>query len=367
MVKVWYRWAGLCMAVPVMGAVVLPSLGYAHESRPAYVELTEQGPGLFDVRWRRPARGDRVLSLRLLLPDRCRDAGPRTSYRQAGSLLERWRVDCSEVGMAGQSIEIGGLPETLTDVLVRASLRDGSVVMQILRPATPRFRVQGAPSGWQVGRDYGRLGVEHILGGVDHLLFVLGLLLILRTRDEAGSDGGCAPDRSSRQEPRGGTHMAADTWRLVKTVTAFTVAHSITLGLATLGFVDVPQAPVEAAIALSILFLATELATRQEHEPGVTQRSPWVVAFLFGLLHGFGFAGALAEVGLPPGDIPLALVMFNLGVEAGQLLFIAGVLSLAWAGRTVLGALPCWAPRALSYGIGSIAAYWVIARMVAFW
>ena len=181
------------------------------------------------------------------------------------------------------------------------------------------------------------MGVKHILLGIDHLLFVLGLVLIVRS-----------------------------TPRLVKTITAFTLSHSITLALATLGFVHVPQAPVEAVIALSILFLASELARRNRGESGLTARRPWLVAFSFGLLHGFGFAGALSEVGLPETDIPLALLLFNLGVEAGQLLFVAAVLALLWCGRRLATSAPRWLQDAPAYAVGSLAAFWLIERVAAF-
>ena len=197
--------------------------------------------------------------------------------------------------------------------------------------------VQGAPSLWQVTSDYFALGVEHILGGIDHLLFVLCLLLIVKGK-----------------------------WLLVKTITAFTVAHSITLALATLGFVRVPQAPVEAVIALSILFLAVELVKQQQGKSDLAMRAPWIVAFIFGLLHGFGFAGALSEIGLPQADIPLALLMFNVGVEAGQLLFIVAVLLAIQLWKHVLNIEPPWLPRATAYVIGSVSAFWIISRVALF-
>ena len=326
-------WSSL-LAV-VIGAVV-PSAGLAHESRPAYLELTEQAPGMFDVLWRRPARGDRVLGLKVVLPDHCAAVGQRAFYRMPGSSLERWTVACGTTGLVGHRIEIGELETTLTDVLVRVTLNAGLTHTRILRPNASWFTVERAPSTREIVRDYCLLGIEHILGGIDHLLFVLGLLLLVRGR-----------------------------WRLVKTITAFTVAHSITLGAATLGLVRVPQAPVEAVIALSILFLATELAKRRVDHPGLTERYPWVVAFVFGLLHGFGFAGALAEVGLPQAEIPVALLMFNVGVEVGQLLFIGGVLAVGSVARYLVGWRPHWMPQALAYGIGSISAYWVLARIAA--
>jgi hydrogenase/urease accessory protein HupE len=189
----------------------------------------------------------------------------------------------------------------------------------------------------EVIRTYTLLGIGHILGGVDHLLFVLALLLLVR-----------------------------GIGRLVATVTAFTLAHSVTLAAATLGFVHVPPAPVEATIALSILFLASELARqRADGRADLTARFPWLVAFSFGLLHGFGFAGALSEVGVPQKAVPLALLFFNVGVEIGQLAFIAAVLAIGWSVRRAAIRAPAWWPRAAAYGIGSVAAFWVVQRTAA--
>jgi len=321
-----------------LAALLLSSTTWAHESRPAYLELTEQQPNAFDVTWRRPARGDLVLRLAPVFPSHCTDRGRRASYVESNASIERWQIDCGTGGLPGHTLYIQGLEETLTDVLVRVSFLNGATFSHILRGNAPAFTLRGEPSKTQVIRDYFILGVEHILGGVDHLLFVLCLLLIVDS-----------------------------VWRLIKTVTAFTVAHSITLGAATLGFVNVPQAPVEAVIALSILFLATELVRQQRGERDLAMRAPWLVAFTFGLLHGFGFAGALAEIGLPQTEIPLALLMFNVGVEAGQVIFIMSVLALIWASKRVIRAWPHWLPQVTAYGIGGISAYWVIDRVVGFW
>lgn len=334
--KKLFRALSFLVSVLVINAW-FPLAGVAHESRPAYLELTEREAGVFEIVWRRPARGDRVLALYPKLPPHCVPVGYKGTYVLPGSTLERWTVDCGKTGLAGHALYIDGLAATLTDVLVRIALTNGSSYSQILRPNAPAFTLKGVPSTWQVSGDYFLLGVEHILGGIDHLLFVLGLLLIVRGK-----------------------------WLLVKTVTAFTLAHSITLAMATLGFVHVPQAPVEAVIALSILFLATELAKKRDARKGLTERYPWIVALTFGLLHGFGFAGALSEVGLPQTDIPLALLMFNVGVEAGQLLFIGVVLIVLQLGKRFLERPVAWAPQAAAYGIGGISAFWVIQRVSGF-
>ena len=239
--------------------------------------------------------------------------------------------------MRGQTLRIAGLETTLTDTLVRMAFADGSTWVQRLTPQQPATVIPVLPGTWEVAGTYLGLGIEHILTGIDHLLFVLALLL-----------------------------LTTGTWRLLKTVTAFTVAHSITLALATLGLAHVPSKPVEAVIALSIVFVAAEILHARRGRIGLAARMPWIVAFTFGLLHGFGFAGALSEVGLPAGQIPVALLFFNLGVEAGQLLFIAAVLALVAGARRVRVAWPRWAELVPPYAIGSVAMVWVIQRVIAF-
>jgi hypothetical protein len=228
--------------------------------------------------------------------------------------------------------------------MVSAQWRDGSSGRRLFANENGVIRVvladlqAGSQSRLDAAGRYTVLGVEHILEGLDHLLFVLGLLLIVST-------------------------PSVRVMALVKTVTAFTVAHSLTLGLATLGHVDVPSRPVEAAIALSIVFLAMEVVRGWQGRESLTHRQPWLVAFGFGLLHGLGFAGALADVGLPQADIPVALLFFNVGVELGQLIFVAGVLSVRWL--LVRMPWPYWAAYAPVYVIGVTGAYWVIERVVA--
>jgi hydrogenase/urease accessory protein HupE len=324
------------LAAGVLVALFAPRT-FAHESRPAYLELTEQNPAVFEVLWRRPMRADRVLAMQPVLPGHCALAGKTARYGQVDSLVERWVVDCGKGGLVGQTIGIEGLQATLTDVLVRVAFADGATHTQVLRPNATAFTVKGSPSRWEVMDDYFRLGVEHILGGIDHLLFVLALLIIVE-----------------------------GTRRLIATVTAFTVAHSITLAAATLGWVHVPQKPVEAVIALSIVFVAGEILHGWQGRPGITRRLPWLVAFTFGLLHGFGFAGALAEVGLPQKEIPLALLMFNVGVEAGQIFFIAVVLGLLAVAGRIIKERPRWAIPVTAYGIGGVAAFWLVQRVAAF-
>ena len=257
-----------------------------------------------------------------------------------GANTEHWTAKCAG-GLVGDTIQIAGLRDTVTDVLVRLERLDGTTQVTLLTPSAPSFIVEAAPRALQVARTYLVLGVEHLLGGIDHLLFVLALLIVVK-----------------------------GTRRLIATVTAFTVAHSLTLAGATLGFVHVPGPPVEAAIALSIVFVAAEIIHSRQGNAGLTEKFPWVVAFTFGLLHGFGFASALSEVGLPQAAIPVALLFFNVGVEIGQLLFIASVFAVIaiarrFARRTGTSQ-PAWAWRVPPYAIGSMAAFWIFQRVAAF-
>lgn len=325
----------ICLVIAAFVLAALPT--FAHESRPAYLEIQEVQAGVFDVLWKRPVQFDRVMPLSVGWPQACQATATASARGVPGAVVERQMINCGAGGLIGGRITIDGLAGISGDVLVRIGFQNGDTQTDILKPAQPSLDVAGPRSSLSVAADYFVLGVEHILGGFDHLLFVLGLTLIVR---------------------RAGL--------LVKTITAFTVAHSITLAMATLGYAHVPQAPVEAVIALSILFLASELAKLNRGEPGLTARAPWLVAFSFGLLHGFGFAGALREVGLPQSDIPLALLTFNLGVEAGQLGFVAAVLGIIRAGRRLITAPPQWAVQIPAYAIGSMATFWLIGRLAAF-
>jgi hydrogenase/urease accessory protein HupE len=326
------RWLPILAALT---ALLSPLSGHAHEVRPAYLDLSEDRPGEFSVLWKTPMVGEMRLALDPSFSGPVEVLAPVAQRRTGDAAVQTWRLRAN--GLRGQTLSIGGLESTLTDVLVRVAFVDGSTWVERLTPRRPEALIPVRPTPWSVAGTYLVLGVEHILTGVDHLLFVLALLL-----------------------------LTTGTWRLVKTVTAFTVAHSITLGLATLGIVYAPPKPVEAVIALSIVFVAAEILRTREGKIGLAARVPWIVAFTFGLLHGFGFAGALSEVGLPEGQIPVALLFFNLGVEAGQLLFVAGVLALVVLARRIRIAWPGWVALAPPYAIGSMAMFWVIQRVAAF-
>jgi hydrogenase/urease accessory protein HupE len=329
------------LSVSLLCLLSLASSVSAHEVRPAYLELTQSGAETYDVLWKVPARGeDQRLALYVEFPRGSVNITPphRSLVNQA--FTERWTLK-REGGLASKVVRIAGLEATLTDVLVRVQHLDGSTQVTRLTPAAPSFVIAAAPRAMEVAGTYLRLGVEHILLGIDHLLFVLALLILVE-----------------------------GTRRLVATITAFTLAHSLTLAGATLGFVHVPGPPVEAAIALSIMFVAAEIIRGRHGTVGLTRRFPWIVAFTFGLLHGFGFAGALSEVGLPHAAIPIALLCFNVGVELGQLLFIGSVLGAlavaGWIARRVGIALPGWGWRVPPYAIGAVAAFWLVQRVLLF-
>ena len=265
------------------------------------------------------------------------DRAPDAQEAQTGFRTAHWRVQGAPLD--GQSVSVEGLSDSVTDVLIRVALSNGRRIDAVLRPADPAYRLDlSGPKGLAVPA-YLRLGVEHILTGFDHLLFVFGLFLLVGVG-----------------------------WRLLKAITAFTVAHTITLGLAALGYIRFPSAVIEALVALSIVFVASELLADPQRGGRLAHRHPWVIAFSFGLLHGLAFAGALAEVGLPRGAAPQALFLFNLGVECGQLLFVGAVIAGGWALRRLpawraLEARP-WAARAPAYLIGGLSAYWLIERVI---
>jgi hydrogenase/urease accessory protein HupE len=313
----------------------------AHEVRPAYLELRQTGSETYDTLWKVPGQGtDLRLGLYVELPAGCTNATQPRASTANNAYTERWTVKCAG-GLTGGTTRIAGLSATITDVLVRLERLDGTTQIARLTPSAPSFVAEASPGVLEVARTYLVLGVEHILLGIDHLLFVLALFILVK-----------------------GTH------RLIATVTAFTVAHSLTLAGATLGLVHVPGPPVEAGIALSIVFVAAEIVHRRQGRTGLTERFPWIVAFTFGLLHGFGFASALNEVGLPQSAIPVALLFFNVGVEIGQLFFIASIVTVLALTRQVVQRIgmsqPAWAWRIPAYAIGSISAFWVIQRISVF-
>ena len=333
--RVRYLWSAV-VAVMLLG-LCLAMQANADEIRPALLDIKEQNTGLFAVTWKVPTRNNQALAIAPQLPQSLELIGSPTVQDVPGARVEHASYRNTGESLTGQTILIEGLAAVQTDVLLLVQLKDGSQHSAILRPASPAFTIPVEASKLEIAGDYWLMGTVHILEGADHLLFVLALLLIVN---------GLGP--------------------LVKAVTAFTVAHSITLALATLNVIQMPSAPTEAIIALSILFLAAEIVHKHNGQLGVTERWPWLIAFLFGLFHGLGFAGALSEIGVPQAGVPLALLMFNVGVETGQLLFIGVVLGLI----ALLKRLPINAPpgawRVLPYSIGGLAAYWTIDRVMSF-
>ncbi len=325
-----------CAAVgfALLGALA-PTTAVAHEVRPGYLELRETSPDVFSVLWKKPARGDLILKIDPVFSAGCVVTGIGSEEVRGGAYVARATLECDGAagGIRGETIEIAGLETTLTDVLVRVYYADGQQETHLIQPHATSA-VIGGPSGalQRIGA-YTRLGIEHIALGVDHLLFVLGLLLIVSGR-----------------------------MMLLKTVTSFTLAHSITLGIATLGFARAPELPLNAVIALSILFLGPEIVRVWRGETSFTIRHPWVVASAFGLLHGFGFASGLTAMGLPQNEIPLALLFFNVGVELGQLAFVFLVLGLARSFRSLEIRWPRWVELVPGYAVGSLGALWFIER-----
>lgn len=321
----------------VTALLMIRASAQAHEVRPAYLEIKESAAGQYRLLWKRPILGEVALRLELQLPESCADEDSPTRYATVDWLIERRVIACGAGGLAGERIGIDGLEASITDALVRSEFADGTTWIKRLTPQAPTAVIPARQTGWSVAGEYLSVGVEHILTGVDHLLFVLALIMITR--------GG---------------------WRLVKTVSAFTLSHSLTLTAATLGWVHVPQSPVEAVIALSIVFVACEIIRARRGRQSLATRSPWIVALTFGLLHGLGFAGGLSEVGLPEGHIPLALLFFSMGVETGHLMFVGAVLALIAALRRIALPLPRWAELVPVYTIGGVSMFWVIQRVAAF-
>lgn len=307
----------------------------AHQFAPALLEIEEVSGTEAVVKWKQPLVRVQGSQLRPVLPVECEGLGDPQVQKEGTGMRASWRMRCPG-GLTGKSVGVEGIASSQADVLLRITLRDGRHIRHVLKAETPSFKIDVDSSRAGVFKDYAVLGVQHILTGRDHLLFVLALVLLVGW----------------------GRSLA---W----TITAFTAGHSVTLALAALGVVHVPQAPIEAAIALSIYFLAVELTSARQGKRTLTQRAPWVVAASFGLLHGLGFAGALAEVGLPTAEIPLALFSFNVGIELGQLAFVAAVLLIAAALRKIPIAWPQWARAIPAYGIGTMATFWFLQRAVA--
>lgn len=321
----------LCLSLVASGAA-------ADYFRPAYLELTEHAGGIYDLRWKTPAQSETVLMpIKPVFPDGAKISGSLVSSYAAGAVVMTGQVRVKG-GLEGKTIRFDGLAETGNQALVRFIRLDGTEDLYKVAPTDPQVTIPGEPDSIGVSTRYAALGIEHIWFGFDHLLFVAALFMLvgsLRT--------------------------------LFWTITAFTVAHSITLALVTLDVIHVPVPPVEAFIALSIVFVAVEVVRQSQGHSTLASRKPWLVAFTFGLLHGLGFASALAEIGLPQNNVPLALLFFNVGVEIGQILFVS-LLLLVWElARRLARPAQLSAARLVScYGIGGLASYWLLDRILNF-
>ena len=331
--------SGLAAMMSFVLTMTLANASLAHEIRPAALQISESTPGTYEAVWKQPAVGDMAIRLAPHLSSGSLDKEPTTQSLEPGKIIKRWSVK-GGASLDQQTLTVEGLPESVTDVLVSVTSPSGKTITAVLRPSAPSMVLGlSGPKGLSTPA-YLRLGFEHILTGFDHLLFVLGLLLLVGTN-----------------------------WKIVKTVSAFTVAHSITLALAALGLVQVPSALIEALIALSIVFVAYELIPRRDGTSTLTRQKPWLVAFVFGLFHGLAFAGTLSSVGLPAGGTVPALLLFNVGVEIGQLAFIAVAIGVIVGLRRVsrhlpasYGAVSTYAP---AYVIGGLASFWLIERTIA--
>jgi len=318
--------------VLLLAAGLAPFAATAHRLAPSLLEARETAPGRVEVFWKTPLQRPAGTSVEPELPAGCTVEAAEPGVEGTAATL-RFEAACKS-SLVGERFAVRGLAESRTEALLRLTLFDGRSYQAVLRGGAEEFVVPQRQRASEVFAQYLGLGFRHILGGLDHLLFVLALVLLVP-----------------------GTRM------LIWTVTSFTVGHSVTLSLAALGFLGLPAAPVELAIAATILVLAVELAKGERAKPSLLRRAPWAVAAGFGLLHGLGFAGALAEIGLPQEEIPLALFAFNVGIELGQLLFVGLVLVARPAARAAARRGPSWLGRVPAYTIGSLAAYWCFERV----
>ena len=319
----------------ICGLAATGSAG-AHEVRPAYLKIVERDDDSIEIRWRQPVMGDYTIAIAPVLSSGWLDGEPQERSVTSNSLVKTWSMNPPHAPLAGQTLWIKGLNRTITDTLVRIEYADGRVLSHLVKASRPSMEIPAKNSSTMTVPEYLLLGIHHIWSGPDHLIYVLGLILLISTF------------RS-----------------LITTITAFTLAHSLTLACAALGWIQLRPAPVEAVISLSIVYVAVELLRLRRGESSLAGRAPWMIAFVFGLLHGFGFAGALRETGLPDQAIAPALFMFNVGIELGQIMFVLLILATFRFLRNYLPVLQERMLRIAPYGIGSVASFWLIERMTA--
>jgi len=307
----------------------------AHESQPGVVDITQLDEQRYQVVWKAPIYYGKPHPAHLVLPDSWQIVAPVTQFATRDAHITTKIITADKSHFNGATLHFPNLEKTITDVLVRTVLKDGTEFTAIASPTRPQVTLRGERNWYQTSTEFLTLGLHHILLGIDHLLFVLGLMLIVKSNFE-----------------------------LFKTITSFTLAHSITLGLATLGYASIPLPPLNASIALSILFLGPEIVKARRGQTSLTIQYPWIVAFAFGLLHGFGFASGLSTTGMPKTELPLALLSFNIGVELGQIGFVVLSLSLLWAFKVLSVQWPKWVTWLPGYIVGSLGAYWTIQRTI---
>lgn len=327
---------GVLRVLPaLLGAMLLGSQASSHEIRPAYLQIDETAPNRFDVLWKQPSMGTLALHLEPKLSNGLLDGPSDEEYTASSFIIRRWKGrPLARDAFDGATVRIEGLEHTMTDALVIISFADGRQIQTLLKSGNSAFDIHLGGTGKMPVVAFLTLGIQHILTGFDHLSFVLCLVLLVSGR-----------------------------LNLLKTITAFTIAHSITLAAAALGYVHISPLLIESLVALSIVFVAVELTRSWKGHHGITARYPWLIAFTFGLLHGFAFAGSLADIGLPPNNISGALLLFNCGVEIGQLLFVGAVLAgsavLRWRHASAAG----FGRWLVPYAVGTLASYWMFERI----
>ncbi|MFT7090863.1 MAG: hypothetical protein ACJAYE_001741 [Candidatus Azotimanducaceae bacterium] len=327
--------------------VLFSGYSLAHKLAPSLLAIQETTSNQFELQWKTPRTLPTQERIELHLPNHCADLSERQPVPDPVGIVFEWRVDCGDQGLVGSVVRVSGLAGNQSAAVVKIDLLDGRAYRQLLNGSQPEFLVPERVERGAVIRDYAQLGAEHILGGIDHLFFVWALMLMLSRR------------------------------KLLIAITAFTLGHSVTLALAALEFVSVPQALTEFFIALSIFVLAAEMAKNKmnqntlDNPVGLIQKHAFWVCVAFGLLHGLGFAGALRDIGLPQEEVLTALLMFNVGVEIGQLLFLGIVIAIGAAISRAMAVIsrsgfPVIAPERWLwlpiYLIGSGSAYWCIER-----
>lgn len=325
--------SGFRLIIIVLLYLATPA-GSAHEVRPAYLEITEYASGSVHIRWRQPIIGDYTIAISPVLSSGWLDSDPQQVYTTDTSLIKSWTVPAPGQALAGQTIWIRGLDRTITDTLVKIEFANGRELSQLLRAARPRMLIPAGKHTALALPQYLQLGIRHIWSGADHLLYILGLILLIGSL------------RS-----------------LVTTISAFTLAHSITLACSALGLVHLQSTPVEAVIALSIVYVAVEVIRLRRGQDSLAGRAPWLIALVFGLLHGFGFAGALRQIGLPENSMLRALFLFNVGIEIGQLLFLVLVVGILLLLKNRLPRLQAQLMHIAPYCIGCMASFWLVQRL----